>query len=90
MTIGLTMEEVGAKWHEQLVALNAKLAPVQMPPDTPESVKQNAMRIPETDPAKYSFYNQHVDIVASFMAIIVANNKRIEEQLNAAGMTLPG
>lgn len=89
MTLGLTIEEVSAKWHEQLTVLNAKLAPVQMPPGTPDDVKQRAMRIPETDQEKYSLYNQHVDMVAAFMAIILANNKRIEEQLRAAGVRLP-
>lgn len=85
--IGLTPREVVEAWNTALRGVNSKLAPLQAPPgvDT-DAMERNpsVIRVPDVD--RQAMYSVLVDMTASLLAVVDQNNKRIGEQLKAAGV----
>ena len=91
MTIGLTAGELAVKWNQTLRQLNSKLADPMLPPGVSLSdytSNPKAIRVPEPDPAKYPTYSAYIDMAAALIAMIDLNNKKIAQQLQAAGVNL--
>ncbi len=85
--IGLTPREVAEVWNTALRGANSKLAPIEAPPgvDT-EALERNptVIRVPDAD--RQSMYSVLVGMNAALLAVVDQNNKRIGEQLKAAGV----
>jgi len=89
MSIGLTHDELAIKWNETLRQLNSKLAAPMLPPGMNSfdyTSNPAAIRVPEPDPAKYPTHSAYIDMAAAMVAMIDLNNKKIAEQLRAAGV----
>ncbi len=85
--IGLTEQEIAAEWNKALRSLNSKLAPLQAPPNVAVKALEsnpNIVRVPDAD--QQSMYSVLVDLTGGMVALMLANNRRIAEQLKAAGI----
>jgi hypothetical protein len=91
MTIGLAGSELAAQWNQTLRDLESKLAQPMLPAGVSVSdyvSNPAAIRVPEPDPTKYPTYSAYMDMAAAVIAMISLNNKRIAQQLRAAGVNL--